>query len=69
MLKHLAKHITLAEAIEKGRQLIADWQWAYVMGDSALMEKYSTERGKFESALIRYRDNDFIYHYYNGVNA
>lgn len=59
--------MTLSEAIEFGKQLIADWQWAYICQDKALMEKYCEERAAFEISLIRDYGEDFATEYFTSL--
>ena len=60
--------MTIKEAIERGNQIIADWQWACVCQDQILMDKYSKERAAFESSLIRDYDEDFVCEYFNALD-
>ena len=50
----------------KGKQLIADWQWAWVCQDEKLMDKIVSERIKMESEILK-MDEDFVYQYYTGL--
>ena len=59
--------MTLHQCIERGKQLIADYQWAYVCQDSVLMEKYARERAEFELSLEDKYGEDFACDYFNGL--
>lgn len=60
--------MTIKEAIEKGKQIIADWQWAYVCQDQILMDKFSKERVAFENSLMRDYDEDFVCEYFSALD-
>ena len=60
--------MTIKEAIEKGKQIIADWQWAYVSQDEVLMDKFLKERIAFENSLIRDYDEDFVCEYFSALD-
>lgn len=59
--------MTLQEYIEKGKELIADWQWAYNWNDRDLMNKIVKERQKMELEIMD-KGDDFYYDYYMGIN-
>lgn len=59
--------MNLKQCIEKGKQLIADYQWAYVCQDKALMEKYARERAEFELSLEDKYGEDFACDYFSGL--
>ena len=63
------KKLTLEQAVEHGKKLIADWQWAYVCQDRVLMDKYCHERARFEGMLGREYGEDFACDYYNALYA
>lgn len=58
--------MTLKEYIEKGKQLIADWQWAYVCQDRVLMDKFVKERQEMEMEIIEIGE-DFACEYFEGI--
>ena len=58
--------MTIEEYIEKGKQLIADWEWAYVCQDSVLMDKLTKERQKIEMEIIEI-GNDFACKYFEEI--
>lgn len=58
----------LKDYIEKGKSLIADYQWAMVCMDLALMEKFAAERQQLEMEVLS-KGEDFYYEYYMGINA
>ena len=45
--------MTIEEYIEKGKELIADWQWAYNWNDRNLMNKIVKERQKMELEIMK----------------
>ena len=59
--------MTIQDAIEKGKQIIADWQWAYVCQDQVLMEKIARERAEFELSLEDKYGEDFACDYFTGL--
>ena len=65
----MEKAITLEEAVEYGKELIADYQWAYACQDTVLMQVYARKRAAFENGLIRDYGEDFAFDYYNAINA
>ena len=57
----------LEKYIEKGMQLIADWQWAYNWNDRELMNKIVKERQEMELEIMA-KGDDFYFDYYMGIN-
>ena len=58
--------MTLEEYIEKGKQLIAYWQWAYVCQDKILMDKYVEERRIMELEIIE-KGEDLACEYFERI--
>lgn len=57
---------TLEEYINEGKELIADWQWAYICLDKKLMEKIVQKRIRLEQEVMMH-DDDFVCAYYHGI--
>ena len=58
--------MTIEEYIERGKQLIADWQWAYVCQDKVLMDTFVRERQRMELEIMEMGE-DFCCGYLNGI--
>lgn len=56
----------IEEYIDRGKQLIADWQRAYACQDDRLMDKLVKERQRMELEIIE-KSNDFVCKYFEGV--
>lgn len=59
--------MTIKEYIERGKQLIADWKWAYACQDDILMDKFVKERQKMELEIME-KGDDFACEYFEMIN-
>lgn len=58
--------MTIEEYIEKGKALIADYQWAMVCMDHKLMDKFSAEKTRLDIEVMS-KGEDFYIEYYWGL--
>lgn len=63
------KRLTLEEAVEHGNELIRDYVFAEVCGNTAEMDRITEARKDFENSLIADYGEDFATDYFNEINS